>query len=490
MAIDDPAPLWTRRPGAPVAAEGPAVVEATLEVSSTPTRRLFRRVCRVGVLAASDTFGLMVAGTVAYFAWALPVRSQLPAQYAALAPFLVTFVLAYAQAGLYPGLGLGPVERLRRYSYATGFVFLLLAAASFALKLPHRYSRVSFALALLLSLVLLPLLRAAVLHLAGRLSWWREPVVIVGTTSAAGALAATLEKTPALGYRAVASLAAGQRELEQFAIDFAARGVRVALVSGRDVADGDPLELLQQHFEHVVVTGGFGELPVEGAVVRDLGGALGIEYTSNLLRWRNRLVKRAMDLVFGVVLLVACAPLIGLACVVVKLLSPGPGFYVQRRPGRGGQVIPVPKIRTMLPEADQRLAEHLEQDAALGEEWRQHLKLRHDPRLVPGVGRWLRRLSIDELPQLWSVVRGDMSLVGPRPFPGYHLQRFPAHFLELRQRVRPGITGLWQVVIRSAGSLAEQQALDTHYIRSWSIWLDVYILARTAAAVISGRGAY
>jgi lipopolysaccharide/colanic/teichoic acid biosynthesis glycosyltransferase len=132
-------------------------------------------------------------------------------------------------------------------------------------------------------------------------------------------------------------------------------------------------------------------------------------------------------------------------------------------------------------DADRQLDEFLSADDSMRAEWDQRHKLKDDPRLIPGIGKTFRRFSIDELPQLWSVLRGEMSLVGPRPFPDYHLAKFSPAFRELRQRVRPGITGLWQVEIRSEGSVAEQEAYDSYYIRNWSVWLDVYLLARTIA---------
>jgi Undecaprenyl-phosphate galactose phosphotransferase WbaP len=454
---------------------------------------LARRAARVALLAAGDLAALVAAASVAYLLWALPVRGQRVAIYAELAPLLAVFVVAYGQAGLYPGLRLGPVERLRRFSYATGFVFVLLAAASFALKLPPRYSRVTFALALALSLLLVPVLRSALLSLAARWRWWAEPVLVVGPLARGSALARRLDEEPGLGYRAArlvdpAAAVEGQ-SLAAAAEELPARGVRVALVSADAGLEAAELDLLQRRFERVVVVARFGELPVEGVVVRNLGGVIGLEYTNNLLRARNRLLKRCLDLAFAGVLLLLALPVIAAAALVVAACSPGWPFFVQRRIGLGGRHFGVPKIRTMRPGAE-RLLEQLTREEGAGAEWRQHQKLRHDPRLVPGIGKLLRRYSIDELPQLWSVLAGTMSLVGPRPFPDYHLDHFTAEFRQLRQRVRPGITGLWQVTVRSEGGVEAQQALDTYYIRNWSLWLDLYVLARTVGAVLSGRGAF
>jgi lipopolysaccharide/colanic/teichoic acid biosynthesis glycosyltransferase len=266
--------------------------------------------------------------------------------------------------------------------------------------------------------------------------------------------------------------------------------VRVALVELVSRPDRATLDRLQQHFRHVITLRGVDDLPVEGVQVRNLGGVLGIEYTNNLLRRRNRAVKRAVDLALGVAALALAAPLIAAAALAVKLASRGPAFFVQEREGLGGSRIRVRKIRTMHADAERRLAEHLERRPDLKREWEERYKLRDDPRLIPGLGTFLRRFSLDELPQLASVVEGTMSLVGPRPFPDYHLDRFSPEFRSLRRRVRPGITGLWQVTVRSGGSVVEQQAYDTYYIRNWSLWLDLYILGRTLGAVISGRGAW
>jgi Undecaprenyl-phosphate galactose phosphotransferase WbaP len=460
------------------------------------------RLARAAVLGTSDLGALVFSGLAAYLLWALPMKQQSIGIYLGLAPLLSLFILGYAQAGLYPGFGLGPVETLRRLSYVTGFGFLVLAAFSFALKLDPLYSRATFAIAFGLSLGAVPISRALVSHVAGRWPWWNEPVVVIGTGERAARVIRSIQQAGHLGYRPVAVLASGPRvvgaDIEGVPVcgglddasAIAARGITVALVETDQRLDLATVDRLQKDFHRVVLLREYDDLPVEGIQIRNLGGLVGIEYTNNLLRHGNRVAKRALDLAIGLILLILATPVIAVAIALVKLLDGGPAFFTQRRSGLDGQPFDVPKIRTMRVNAEGQLEEHLSSDPALREEWEATYKLKEDPRLIPLVGRFFRRFSVDELPQLWTVVQGRMSLVGPRPFPDYHLTQFPAAFLELRRRVRPGITGLWQITVRSEGGIEKQQAYDTYYIRNWSVWLDIYVLSRTIAAVASGRGAY
>lgn len=453
-------------------------------------------------LVVSDFVALASAGLVAYALWALPVRHQPLELYLRLWPAISLFLVAYALAGLYPGVGLGPVETLRRQSWATGLVFLLLAALSFAFKLPYLYSRVTFGIAFCLAMVLIPVGRSITLGRLTRFRSWPEPVALVSDDAGRTRhLAGALRDRPQLGYRPAALVWLGEvpaPEVEgievvegvEAAALLAARGVQAALVAVKEEVGPRRLDELQRYLRRVLIIRELDDLPVEGIRVRNLGGLLGIELTNNLLDPRNRIAKRSLDILAGGAALIVAAPLIALAAVAVRVMSPGGALFTQSREGLNGRRIRVPKIRTMVPDAEAELERRLGEDPALRDEWESNMKLRDDFRLVPRVGRFLRRFSLDELPQLWSVLRGDMSLVGPRPFPDYHLARFSPHFRALRQRVRPGITGLWQVTVRSAGTIEQQESLDTFYIRNWSIWLDLYILARTVGAVISGRGAY
>jgi Undecaprenyl-phosphate galactose phosphotransferase WbaP len=481
----------------PVAPVAPSELPPIEAGSSTVART-----ARVAVLGAADLAGLVLACFVAYLAWALPVKGQSLWLYASLAPLLGLFTLGYAIAGLYPGLGVGPVETLRRLSSVTVVGFIVLAAGSFVLKLPPTYSRVTFALALVLSVLLVPLSRAIMQHVAARWPWWGEPVVVVGTGERAARVIEGLAQRPHLGYRVAHVVALDARSaattIGRLRVNpdptmlprIAASGITTALAEADRIVDRATVNWLQQTFRHVVLLRYNDGLAVEGVEVRNLGDLVGLEYTNNLLVPTNRALKRAIDVALSGVGIVVAAPVILVAIAAVKLLDRGPAFYSQPRTGLGGGRIRVPKIRTMKRDADMQLAEYLASNPDLRIEWDRNYKLRKDPRLVPVVGRFLRRFSIDELPQLWSVLAGDMSLVGPRPFPDYHLEQFSPAFCELRQRVRPGITGLWQITVRSDGTPEEQESHDSHYIRNWSLWLDLYILARTIVAVISGRGAY
>ena len=204
----------------------------------------------------------------------------------------------------------------------------------------------------------------------------------------------------------------------------------------------------------------------------------------------TRALKRAADVAGAALLLVAAAPLLGVCAALVKRRSPGPALIAQRREGLGGRPFTMWKLRTMHADAERLLDAHLARHPAACEEWGRYRRLANDPRVVPGVGRWLRRTSVDELPQLWNVLRGEMSLVGPRPFELEALDALPAEARRLRASVRPGLTGLWQVSGRSEIDVRAMAALDAEYVRRWSLWLDLRILARTPRAVVGGHGAY
>ena len=204
--------------------------------------------------------------------------------------------------------------------------------------------------------------------------------------------------------------------------------------------------------------------------------------------WRWELaqrVKRVADVVVGTMLLILLSPVFLFAALAVRLSSPGPILFPWRAMGKRGRVFTTYKFRTMVENADEMKVQLLAHNEMRGPVF----KMRKDPRITP-VGRWLRKFSIDELPQLWSVVRGDMSLVGPRPCFDHEFAGFES-WQRGKLSVIPGITCIWQVEGRSEiADFTEWAKLDLDYIQSWSLWLDLKILLRTVPAVLRGHGAY
>ncbi|MDB6087311.1 MAG: exopolysaccharide biosynthesis polyprenyl glycosylphosphotransferase family protein [Gammaproteobacteria bacterium] len=197
--------------------------------------------------------------------------------------------------------------------------------------------------------------------------------------------------------------------------------------------------------------------------------------------------KRLLDVIGAVVLGVVFSPLI---LVIVFLMRRGGGsvIYRHRRVGRGGRMFACLKFRTMIPNADQVLRLLLENNPELQAEWVRDHKLRHDPR-VTRLGRFLRRTSLDELPQLLNVLRGEMSLVGPRPVVREELLRYGRN-VGTYLAAKPGITGLWQVTGRNDTDYRRRVVLDTYYVRNQNLLLDLYILMKTTGVVLGGNGAY
>jgi lipopolysaccharide/colanic/teichoic acid biosynthesis glycosyltransferase len=199
-------------------------------------------------------------------------------------------------------------------------------------------------------------------------------------------------------------------------------------------------------------------------------------------------VKRLMDLVGSLTLLLVLSPLLLAVAIAIRLDSPGPILFRQHRLGRGGHLFPLYKFRSMVRDGEAALAHHLATHEGLREEWERSRKLRDDPRITR-IGGFLRRHSVDELPQLLNVVRGEMSLVGPRPVAPDELLQMGALGPQIVE-VRPGLTGLWAVSGRSDTTYLERAELEHRYARDWSLLMDLRILVRTIPAVVFGRGAY
>lgn len=199
-------------------------------------------------------------------------------------------------------------------------------------------------------------------------------------------------------------------------------------------------------------------------------------------------LKRTLDLALTIPALVFAAPLLGAIALMIKREDGGPAIYRHTRVGRNGEKFDCLKFRTMVVNGDEVLKAHLEINAAARAEWAAKSKLRDDPR-VTRIGKFLRAFSLDELPQLWNVVRGEMSLVGPRPVSTRELD-FYGEDLPYLLAATPGLTGLWQVSGRSDTTYAERVALDKRYVAEWRLWRDVAIIGKTFGVILFRKGAY
>lgn len=209
---------------------------------------------------------------------------------------------------------------------------------------------------------------------------------------------------------------------------------------------------------------------------------------NNLARRRNRLAKRVFDLIATIGGGLLIFPILLVLALLVGIDNKGRIIFAHRRVGQNGRLFPCYKFQSMVPDAQDRLEEYLAKNPGARKEWEESFKLTNDPR-VTKLGAFLRKTSLDELPQLWNVLMGDMSLVGPRPIVTQEIDRYGDYIREYYM-VPPGITGMWQVNGRSDTTYEERVAMDTWYVRNWSVWIDLVYLFKTVKTVFTGKGAY
>ena len=316
------------------------------------------------------------------------------------------------------------------------------------------------------------------------LGFARIPVILAGEGDLVRRLERSLSADSYLGFRVVRTLGADIAEIAAAAKE---TGVKT-LVSCLDprVLRCQMPELVHL-FSHIEYMPSGSSFPVSGGQIVSFDGLGGIEMVNQRHFRALRMEKQILDRVLALVAFIVLSPFFVVVPILVKLTSRGPVFYRQDRLGKRGRPIRVWKFRSMYADADERLKAILESDPARRAEWDASFKLRDDPRVTP-LGRFLRKTSIDEFPQLFNVFAGDMALVGPRPIVEKEVHYYGSSY-ETFASVKPGITGLWQASGRSDTDYPRRVALDVHYVLNWSPWMDIWILFRTVYAVVFMRGA-
>ncbi len=475
----------------------------------TPKRRRWKSVLKQRLVAATIVFSdVFLAAVVWYLAYLLKTvwgnENLSEVAVAVIAPSVVMWVGLRALLGLYPGYGLSSVERLRRHTYSVFAALALLTFSFAALQLDNRLPRPLLMLGFMGLLILAPPFQHLVRLWMRKVKLWGKPVIILSYRNTGTQFWEHFEQEWGLGYKPVALFdyhlkPAGESFEEARYEETLARAMRLGREQAIDTCIfampytrreqlANMVSAASERFRHVVIIPNLAGITNSAVTARDLTGIFAVEIKHNLLDpWAQRL-KRVLDLLGAVVGGALISPLLLAIIVLIKLDSPGPVFYGHRRLGAKGEHFRCWKFRTMATDAERLLNEHLQKNPDLQAEWEENHKLREDPR-VTRVGRFLRKFSLDELPQLWNVLRAEMSLTGPRPIVDAEVAKYREDYV-LYKRIKPGMSGFWQVGGRSDTDYEERVAMDSYYVRNWSVWLDIIILARTVKIVLAGRGAY
>ena len=448
---------------------------------------------RVAILAASDCLLLYGAWAVVMFGYYLTGFGQYePSFYLRMWPMGPAFVAVnylfrlYHGSLLYPAAPLSPVEELRRLFGSALLTHIgLIALLALMRQTTEDYSRFVIAVSGIFVAVLAQPFRDLVRKGLAVCGIGRIPVFLVGGGAVADRLADTIAEDSYLGFAVAGRFAddSGARVVEEAR----RQNVRI-LIACQDVRLFQfKMAEYAQWFTHVEYIPTSRAFPVLGARAVAFGGLGGLEMVNQGQMRILRVEKWLLDKVLAILAFVMLLPCFLVIPVLIKLTSRGPVFYRQERLGRNGRKIHVWKFRSMYADADARLEAILKTDPAAADEWGKNFKLKRDPR-VTAVGRFLRKTSMDELPQLFNVFVGDMALIGPRPIVTEEIPYYGDAY-EIFSSVKPGVTGLWQVSGRSGTDYERRVALDTYYVLNWSPWLDIWILRRTISAVFSMRGA-
>jgi Undecaprenyl-phosphate galactose phosphotransferase WbaP len=419
--------------------------------------------------------------------------------------YLPVFLLVFFSSSLYPGIMLAPADEVRKITLASAVCFAGIAL-SITVETDNRdILSIAFLLAIPIAAVLLPAGRDLARKLLSRLPWWGVPAVVYTNRGESLFIVDRLRNSPEYGYRPAlicntdVESAAEYNGIPMFrpdrAIHEAIRRLRITtaiiIAQPGDVISNQPLgDEIMHLYRYTLLVPYSRNLFTASLTVRDLGGILAFASTHNLSRRINLFAKRSLDLFMVFALAPVALPLIAAIAFGIKVSSPGPVFFGHTRVGLHGKPITTWKFRSMVANAEERLNSLLASDAAAREQWAKNRKIENDPRITP-FGKFLRKTSLDELPQLWNIFLGEMSFIGPRPVTADELENYG--YKDKKQyilAVKPGLSGLWQISGRSETNYEQRVLLDSYYIQNWSIWLDIWIIIQTVWVVVRGKGAY
>ena len=417
--------------------------------------------------------------------------------------YLPFFFLMYNIFKLYPGILLVPSEQLRSFFLANAFMFGGIALSIVVETEGRSYIAIAFIVAFFFSVFVLPLSRVFTRnYIFSRQRWWGIPAVVYGDCRTIQKIIDNLVDNTRTGYIPVAIVDVHNTDMDYYrnipilhSIEESKQlnsvlHIKMAII----VPDAEPNLQYQRlllttlsNFRYNIIITKMSFMNTVSMHIRDVNGVLAFATTHNLTKFYNLAAKRALDLMLLLLGSIFVIPLMLIISLLIKMSSPGPVFYGHERIGKNGKKIRVWKFRSMVINADKKLADILASDPALRKEWEQSHKLRKDPRITP-IGRFLRKTSLDELPQLFNILVNDMSFIGPRPVTAGEIVKYGDNF-DYIFSVKPGLSGMWQVSGRSDTDYAERVTFDSYYIQNWTLWLDIWLVMRTIGVVLTGKGA-
>ncbi|MDR1229816.1 MAG: undecaprenyl-phosphate galactose phosphotransferase WbaP [Spirochaetaceae bacterium] len=418
-------------------------------------------------------------------------------------PYVPIFIIVFQMLLLYPGIALAPAEELRNFVIGCAISFGGIIFSRYIEDKEFDAITAAFFISFILSAFILLVCRSVMRGILSATKLGGIPAVIYGSGGLAQTLIDKLHKNKTLSYVPVVMLD------EKAAID-EYRGVpvikdtslgpalvqkfnlKMAMVAMPEIGEQELSSLMIRSvsaFRYNILVPSYLNMTNIWMSIRDFNGMLGFASTNHLELWWNRMYKRALDLFIVISGGLVILPFLLVIAFLVKTTSKGPALYKSKRYLPNGRVFYAYKFRSMHLNSAELLQKILENDPEKREEWEQNRKIKNDPRITK-IGAFMRKTSLDEFPQLINILKGEMSLVGPRPpLDEEEVKKFGDNFDRIFSTA-PGLTGLWQVSGRSDTGYFDRVSFDLYYLQSWSIWLDLWVLYKTIGVVLGQKGAY
>ncbi len=402
----------------------------------------------------------------------------------------------YGGSFSYPGAGCPAIEELKRLTLAACGGYAIIGFYFFLSNNDWQYLYIMTPILMVITALSLPIGRWIVRSICFKYHWCETPVLVAGTSETGRLVNQALQVDRFFGFKVVGYLNYDGHPEE--GINICGKIASAKAVATRMGVDylicalplteaGQRLNDWLKYFQHILIVPDNQIFPTLWTHPLALSVLGGLEIGNRQRRKLFLISKLISDVSLAFLVILFSCPLWLFLTILVKISSRGPVFYRAKRLGRYGREIEILKFRTMYVDADIQLENLLAEHPELAKEWQNNFKLHRDPRITP-IGRFLRRTSLDELPQFWNVLKGEMAIIGPRPIVNKERKYYGANY-RVFSRMKPGITGLWQVSGRSDTGYPLRVKLDLYYIKNWSVWMDYFIFLKTIKEVLSCRGA-